>query len=461
MSLSLRPAQHVRFTLLLLLSVFTGCHKSDPAPPAQPGPLIQSFEANPKAIPPGGSSILTAVFQNGTGVVQPGNLAITSGVPLAVSCETTTTYSLTVTSASGATAQREVPLQVILAPEPWTPTNLPEPIAARMKAEVDHLADPALEGRMTGEPGCVQAATFIAGQMQAIGLSPINAPVNGPGMGGESPFHFTYKVPYHGFNSSNLVGLIPGTDPVLKDEFIVFSAHYDHIGRDDYGVIVPGANDNASGVAGILEAARILLASNPKRSILFLAVSGEEMGLYGSAAFTAAPPFPVERIVANINLDMIGRGRAGQYYVTPAAISGKVTTLVKDTRRAAVHHAIPLSAGIDDFFKYSDHYSFATRGIPTVFLHDGEDQDYHVPGDTADKIDYQKMAELVRLAADVGYVTANAAERPQLVSEVEYKSWTWATFTRSAPKSWPAFLVPKHPIRSFDAAFGLDRAGLR
>lgn len=359
-----------------------------------------------------------AVFQNGTGLVQPGNLAITSGVPLAVSCETTTTYRLTVTSASGATAQREAPLQVILAPEPWTPTNLPEPIAARMKSEVDRLADPAMEGRMTGEPGCVQAATFIAEQMQAIGLTPIN----GPGMGGESPFHFTYKVPYHGFNSSNLVGLIPGTDPVLKDEFIVFSAHYDHIGKDNYGVIVPGANDNASGVAGILEAARILLASHPKRSILFLAVSGEEMGLYGSAAFATAPPVPVERIVANINLDMIGRGQPGQYYVTPAAVAGKVTTLVKDTR----------------------------RNIPTVFLHDGEDQDYHVPGDTADKIDYPKMTELVRLAADVGYVTANAAERPQTVSEVEYKSWTWATFTRTAPKSWPAFLVPKYPIRSFD-----------
>lgn len=416
--------------------------------PAQPPPTIAAFTATPASVSPGGASQLLATFSNGTGLITPGAHPVLSLQPLTVHPAADTTYTLTVTGSSGATATQSVTVRITAPAEPWTPTQLPDPVAARVKADLDHLADPALEGRLTGAPGCIQAASFIAQRMQEIGLGTIN----GPGMGGETPFHYTYLVPGRTFTSSNLVGVIPGSDPVLKDEYVIVSAHYDHIGRTSQGVVVPGANDNASGTAGILEAARLLIASSPHRSILFLAVSGEELGLYGSKAFVNSPPVPLEQIVADINLDMIGRGAPGAYHVTPAALPNKVTTLVRDARRAADFHGIPLSAGIDPYYAYSDQYSFGVKGIPTIFFHDGEDTDYHIPTDTADKIDYVKLVGFLKLTRDLAYVTANASGRPALVPASEYLGWTWGQPTMRQLRPWEGWLSLDAPLRIFRPA---------
>lgn len=225
--------------------------------------------------------------------------------------------------------------------------------------------------------------------------------------------------------TSNVLGLVPGTDPKLKDEVVIVSAHHDHLGLHG-GKIHPGADDNGSGTAGILETARLLAHAKPKRTILFLSVSGEENGLFGSQAFTENPPLDLKRVVADLNLDMIGRGKPDELHVTPAKIPDAVTTLTAEARRIAEKQGLPLSCGAEGYWRRSDHFNFFKKGIPALFFFAGMHEDYHQPTDTPDKIDFAKMARIVKLTRELALSVANAPERPQPVAKEVYEAWTWA-----------------------------------
>ena len=235
--------------------------------------------------------------------------------------------------------------------------------------------------------------------------------------------------------ASDVVGVVPGADPKLKDEVVIVSAHHDHLGLEG-GVLHPGADDDASGTAGILETARLVRQAKPKRTVLFLSVSGEENGLFGSEAFLANPPLALDRVVADLNLDMIGRGRPDELHVTPARVEGAVTTLTAEARRIGEAQGFPLSCGAEAYWRRSDHYNFVKKGIPALFFFAGMHEDYHQPSDTPDKIDYAKLARVVRLARDLALSVANAPHRPQPVPKEVYEQWTW-TYTATEAEPHP------------------------
>jgi peptidase M28-like protein len=223
---------------------------------------------------------------------------------------------------------------------------------------------------------------------------------------------FSVKAP-------NSVGILEGSDPALRDEYVVYSAHMDHIGispgmRDS---INNGADDDASGTAGIIELAEAFSqpGARPKRSIIFLGVSGEEKGLWGSDYFTAHPPVPLRQMVANLNLDMIGRNWRDTIVAIGKEHSDLGATLDRVNR---AHPELGMTA-IDDlwpeerFYHRSDHYNFARRGVPVLFFFNGVHQDYHQVSDSPDKIDSEKEARILRLLFYLGQEIANAPERPQ------------------------------------------------
>jgi len=222
----------------------------------------------------------------------------------------------------------------------------------------------------------------------------------------------------------NVAGLLPGSDPVLKDEIVVLSAHEDHLGMKD-GTLHPGADDNASGTAVLMEAARLLKGTKPRRSILFLSVSGEELGLFGSRAFVADPPVPLESIVADLNTDMVGRNGVRTIAVTPARIEGATGTLTRDARSIAADLGFTLTDEADEYWKRSDHYTFAQAGIPAIFFFGGMEADYHQATDTPDKIEPEKLANVAELLRRLALRIANADARPQALPNEAWKPWSW------------------------------------
>jgi len=225
----------------------------------------------------------------------------------------------------------------------------------------------------------------------------------------------------------NVVAVLRGSDPALAHEAVVFSAHMDHVGKRMDGAIFHGADDNASGSAGLLAIAKAFATSEskPRRSVIFLAVSGEELGLWGSAWFAEHPTWKLADLVADINTDMIGRSgpESGpmEILVTPSHAHAMFSTLVQDAAQWAEQAGITFSSG-DKYYMRSDHYNFAKKDIPVVFFCNGEHEDYHQVTDTADKLDGAKMERIARLAFATGWLTANAAERPrQLGRQPDWK----------------------------------------
>ncbi len=218
--------------------------------------------------------------------------------------------------------------------------------------------------------------------------------------------------------AKNVVAVLRGSDPQLQAEAIVYSAHMDHVGGRLDGEVFNGADDNASGSAGLLGIARAFArsAEKPRRSIIFLSVSGEELGLWGSAYYADHPTWPADQIVANINTDMIGRSgpESGpmQVTVTPSHRHEMFSTIVQDAAALAEHFGVAFEDG-DKYYTRSDHFNFAKKGIPVVFFCNGEHEDYHQVTDHADKLDAQKMERIARLAFWTGWNVANADERPR------------------------------------------------
>jgi Peptidase family M28 len=220
-------------------------------------------------------------------------------------------------------------------------------------------------------------------------------------------------------SAPNTVGILMGSDPKLRNEYLVYSAHMDHIGitPGQADSINNGADDDGSGTTGVMELAEAFTrpGARPRRSIIFLTVSGEEKGLWGSKYFSEHPPVPISQIVADINIDMIGRN----WPDTIVAIGKEHSDLGATLNRVnAAHPELGMTA-IDDrwpeerFYFRSDHYNFARVGVPILFFFNGVHEDYHEVTDSPDKINSEKEARIIRLLFYLGQEVANAPRRPQ------------------------------------------------
>jgi hypothetical protein len=227
----------------------------------------------------------------------------------------------------------------------------------------------------------------------------------------------------------NLAAVLEGQDHRLRGEYVVVSAHLDHVGMRP-GLpdsIFNGADDNASGVAGLLEMAEAFSRrdARPARSLLFLVPSGEEKGLWGSAYYVEHPTVPLRDVVADINMDLIGRNWGDSVIVSGPEMSSLGETL---RRVSAAHPELRMAPLADRWpeeriFYRSDHYNFALKGVPVLFFTSGTHSDYHQPTDATDRIDTEKATRLVRLVFHVSAAVANAHQRPQ---------WNPGSFSRLA-----------------------------
>jgi len=226
--------------------------------------------------------------------------------------------------------------------------------------------------------------------------------------------------------SSNVIGVLPGTD--LKDEYLVISAHYDHLGTRN-GNIYYGADDDGSGTVSIIQIAQAFAKAKadgkgPRRSIVFLANSGEEEGLWGSDYYTSHPSFPLEKTTANLNIDMIGRTDSSRkigdslnyvYVVGDDKLSTDLRSISEGVNKKNLKMELDYKFNDpkdpNNIYFRSDHYNFAKRGVPIIFYYDGMlGADYHKPTDTPDKINYDLMAKRAKLVFYTAWEMANRNE---------------------------------------------------
>ncbi len=248
--------------------------------------------------------------------------------------------------------------------------------------------------------------------------------------------------PYHGtveIETENVVAFFEGGDPELKDEVVVLTAHYDHIGisqPDETGdYINNGADDNGSGTVALMAVANALQAAaeegvRTRRSILFLHVSAEEVGLLGSRYYSDHPIFPIENTVASYNADMIGRSTTNReeardtdyiFIIGGEIISSQLDSLVHLANDQSVNLELDYTYNdLDDpnqFYRRSDHWNFGRLEVPFVFFFTGVHEDYHQPGDTVDKIDFPKLTQTSRLVYSSILQVANFDGRPEVDNE--------------------------------------------
>ena len=280
--------------------------------------------------------------------------------------------------------------------------------AADAGRHVDVLADDSFEGREGGSRGGRAAAAYVVEQLEQLGLQPA-------GDAGSW---------YQSFGSlRNILALVPGSDPAVARELVVVGAHYDHVGYGKaansygpFGFVHNGADDNASGVAGLLEVAEALahLEPRPRRPILVAFWDGEEQGLLGSRHFVRVRPAALAdaAIVFSVNLDMIGRLRGQRLEVygtrTASGLRSAVTRVNSDPATAA---ALALSF-VWTIEEDSDHYSFIAAGVPTVMFHTGLHDQYHRPSDDTHLINLDGIEPVARLTLGFVRAIADAEGRP-------------------------------------------------
>ncbi len=254
----------------------------------------------------------------------------------------------------------------------------------------------------------------------------------------EKKLSIKVKIKSEVLATQNVVAVFEGSDPVLKNEYVAIGAHYDHegVGIPQNGdAIYNGADDDGSGTTAMLAMAEALAKASvrPKRSVLFVWHAGEEKGLWGSRYFTDYPTVPLDRIVTQINIDMIGRSKkegdtnslnrelsgANEIYVIGSRMMstelGELTAAVnKQYLNLTYDYRYDNPADPNRLFFRSDHYNYARKGIPIIFFFDGEHEDYHRPGDSVDKIDFQKMEKVTRTIYLTLWEIANRSARPKI-----------------------------------------------
>ena len=291
------------------------------------------------------------------------------------------------------------------------PSHAPTPLPSGVAADVAYLSSPALDGRATGTAGSDSAAVYIARQYERLGLpGAFQAACELARECRTSYFQF-FKV--DGLVAQNIAVMIPGADSSLRDQYVVAGAHYDHLGHSSFGsrdpeagsAIRPGADDNASGSAALLELARRLAAHPPRRPVLLVHFDAEELGLAGSGVFVDHPPVPQRSIVLMVNFDMVGRMRARRLIVDVFPTNASLRALVDSAA-----HAVRLRLNFSSITAgRTDNASFRRVGIQTVSLFTGYHDDYHRATDVAARV-YVPGIELVVDVAEA--VVRAAANKP-------------------------------------------------
>ena len=258
----------------------------------------------------------------------------------------------------------------------------------------------------------------------------------------------TTSVAHHTVPDRSIVGVLEGSDPKLKDEFVLISAHFDHEGADGPRVF-NGADDDGSGTVGLTEIAEAFslaaaAGQRPRRSVIFAAWNSEERGLLGAWAYTEDPLVPLQRIAAVLNMDMIGRneevqvgggGRFRGLEIQTAESNANATNIIGTVRSPDLRKALEAAnqeTGLELKFRYdnnvsnlmrrSDHWPFIQRGVPAVWVHTGLHPDYHTVADRPEKINYPKMEKIARMVYQAAWNLANAATRPTLRGPIEAKT---------------------------------------
>jgi Zn-dependent M28 family amino/carboxypeptidase len=286
---------------------------------------------------------------------------------------------------------------------------------------IAHLASDEMAGRDTPSPGLDAAASYVAGEFAALGLLP-----------GGGSFIQRYPIDVEVFDAEtgqiaivttgapNVVAVLRGSHPTLRNTYIIFSAHVDHIGvgtaNSAGDSIYNGADDDASGTAALIEVAEAFasLETAPSRSLIFLAVSGEEKGLLGSRHYADHPTVPIESIVADVNADMISRNSPdsiaviGQEYSSLGLLIRRVVDNHPEVRLIVTGDLWPE----ERLFFRSDHFNFVRNGIPALWFFAGTHEDYHELSDEVDTIDADKAARVARLIFFTIYSIANATDTP-------------------------------------------------
>ncbi|MEZ4880908.1 MAG: M28 family metallopeptidase [Flavobacteriaceae bacterium] len=293
--------------------------------------------------------------------------------------------------------------------------------AQDLKKHLYIYAGDEMEGRMTGSKGQRSAAEYLRNFYMDEGI--------------ESPIeknNYYQNIPASFFGgrrdpqpSENVVAFIKGSEK--PDEIVIISAHLDHVGTDKDGNVFNGADDDGSGTVSILEIAQAFQqavkdGNGPKRSILFLHVTGEEIGLYGSRYYTENPLFPLENTVCDLNIDMIGRidpdKKENPNYIYLIG-SNKLSQELQDvsTEMNSKYTKLELDYKYDApndpnrFYYRSDHYNFAKNNVPIIFYFNGVHEDYHKITDTPDKIEYDLMAKRAQLIFYTAWEIANREKR--------------------------------------------------
>ncbi|PYO61272.1 MAG: peptidase M28 [Gemmatimonadetes bacterium] len=289
------------------------------------------------------------------------------------------------------------------------------PVARRVLADVRYLADDAREGRGVGTKGIEEAARYIADGFARAGLKPAGAD-----RAFFQPFTISADAPavlhtkLGGTATKNVVGLLPGRSRALSGEVIVVGAHYDHLGYGGFGALDPdstgrvhnGADDNASGVAALLEVARVLRGRHPARTIVFIAFSGEELGDLGSDYFVKHPLVePVDSIYAMLNMDMVGRLRDERLAALGAATAKEFPALLDSLNQTEARRFDLNASG--DGWQATDVASFFAVKRPVLQFFTGLHEDYHRSTDDWEKINATGLARVAAFVAEVAWTLAN------------------------------------------------------
>ncbi|MBI2027652.1 MAG: M20/M25/M40 family metallo-hydrolase [Deltaproteobacteria bacterium] len=276
--------------------------------------------------------------------------------------------------------------------------SLSQPDTSLIKKHVQYLADDALEGRGLGTYGFWKAASYIAEEFSKSQLQTSFQNFFIP-VSFKSGSHAIIKIP-----TANVVGMLPANNKDLEKNYTVLGAHFDHLGFGDAGSLDPdgtvhnGADDNASGVAVLIEAARLWSqASEPHGNIIFVAFAGEEMGLLGSSYFVNHPPFDLSQTFAMFNFDMVGRLREKTLTVFGSGTALEWNTILSG---ASNDNGLFLTKHLSGIAP-SDSTSFYLQDIPVLFLNTGSHEDYHKPSDDLDKINFDGMSYIVHFFNDI------------------------------------------------------------
>lgn len=295
---------------------------------------------------------------------------------------------------------------------------------AQINRDITYLASDALEGRGTGTAGNDSAAAYIARLYASLHLPQAPAaPEPRQTCGAEFVEGFECAPPYmqrffaksvaaahaglsNSLPTQNVIAIIPGSDPSIRHEYVVVGAHFDHLGRNSFNALDPdagtairhGADDNASGTAGVMELARLFVKRPTKRSIILLNFSGEELGLLGSAYFVAHSPIALDSMILMLNLDMVGRLRENKLIVQGVGSATELKPFMDSLNTAAGHFTM---SAVPDGYGPSDQASFYGAGVPVLFFFTDAHEDYHRATDVASKINILGEAHVIDFAAAV------------------------------------------------------------